>query len=220
MRDLLHLPSGCDAVGELVLEAHDVFAVEKGERGEVKEVCHEIATGDSPPIRQQVRRVPFALRKRVNELVSGGVVRESSSPWASPVALVRKKNGELRFCVDYRRLNAVTRKDVFPLPCIDDLLDQLKGKRIFSTLDAKSGYWQILMGPSSREKTAFITHSGLYEFNVMPFGLCNAPATFQRLVQHVLMGLESFCSVYIDDILVFSANPEEHDEHFVKFLEG
>ena len=217
LRDLLHLPSGCDAVGKLVLEAHDVCAVEKGERGEVKEVCHEIAAGDNPPIRQQVRRVPFALRKRVNELVgemlSGGVVRESSSPWASPVVLVRKKNGELRFCVDYRRLNAVTRKDVFPLPRFDDLLDQLKGKRIFSTLDAKSGYWQILMGPSSREKTAFIMHSGLYEFNVMPFGLCNAPATFQRLVQRVLMGLESFCSVYIDDILVFSANPEEHVEH-------
>ena len=128
LRDLLHLPSGCDAVDELVLEAHDVFAVEKGERGEVKEVCHEIAAGDSPPIRQQVRRVPFALRKRVNELVgemlSGGIVRESSSPWAIPVVLVRKKNGELRFCVDYRRLNAVTRKDVFPLPRIDDLLDQ------------------------------------------------------------------------------------------------
>ena len=92
-------------------------------------------------------------------------------------------------------------KDVFPLPRIDDLLDQFKGKRIFSTLDAKSGYyWQILMGPLSQEKTAFIMHSGLYEFNVMPFGLCNAPATFQCLVQHVLMGLESFCSIYIDGI--------------------
>ena len=104
-------------------------------------------------------------------MLSDSVVRELSSPWASTVVLVRKKNEELHFCVDYRQLNAVTHKDVFPLPCIDDLLDQLK--RIFSTLDAKSG-WQILMGPTSREKMAFIKHSGLYEFNVMPLGLCNA----------------------------------------------
>ena len=141
------------------------------------------------------------IHKMVGDMLEAGVVQESSSPWASPIVLVKKKDGSQRFCVDYRRLNAITRKDVFPLPRIDDLLDQLKGKSVFSTLDAKTGYWQIRMEESSREKTAFVTSNGLYEFRVMPFGLCNAPATFQR----VLAGLCEFCSVYIDDILVFRA---------------
>ena len=180
-------------------------------------VEHQIETGDSPPIKQPSRRVPFAVRgeitKMVGEMLESGVVQESSSPWASPIVLVKKKDGSLRFCVDYRRLNAVTRKDVFPLPRIDDLLDQLKGKSIFSTLDAKTGYWQIRMGKSSQEKTAFVTSDGLYEFRVMPFGLCNTPATFQRVMQKVLASLGDFCSVYIDDILVFSSSVEEHLEH-------
>ena len=216
LSEMLELGNECAAVRELVLESHDVFAIEEGERGLVKDVKHEVDTGDSPPIRQPARRIPFALRKvagLVEEMLSGGVVRESASPWASPVVLVRKKSGDIRFCVDYRRLNAVTRKDVFPMPRIDDLLDQLNGKRVFSTLDAKSGYWQIPMDPKSIEKTAFATHQGLFEFTVMPFGLCNALATFQRLVQRVLVGLETFCSVYIDDIIVFSESEGGHVDH-------
>ena len=106
----------------------------------------------------------------------------------------------------------MTRKDFYPLPRIDDLLDQLSGKKVFSTLDAKTGYWQIWMEEFSREKTAFVTMNGLYEFRVMPFGLCNAPATFQRLVQKVLGGLD-FCNVYIDDTIVFSDSVEEHIKH-------
>ena len=116
-------------------------------------------------------------------------------------------------------MNAVTQKDVYPLPCIDDLLDQLDGRKVFSTLDVRSGYWQIRMHKSSQEKTAFATNTGLYEFRVMPFGLCNAPATFQRLMQKVLAGLggsEPFCSVYIDDILVYSRSVEEHLDHLTQ----
>ena len=190
-------------------------------------VEHVIETGDTPPICQQPRRVSFASRpeiaQMVQEMLEQRVIEESSSPWASPVVLVKKKDGE-RFCVDYQRLNAVTRKDVFPLPRIDDLLDQLKGSAVFSTLDAKSGYWQIRMNANSQEKTAFTTFNGLYEFRVMPFGLCNAPATFQKipkchlifLMQKILTGLrgdQPFCSVYIDDILVFSRTVEEHVDH-------
>lgn len=123
--------------------------------------------------------------------------------------LVRKKDGSLRFCIDYRKLNAVTKADSFPLTRIDDLLDQLANSQYFSTLNLTSGFWQIRVHPESQEKTAFVSHQGLYEFKVMPFGLCNAPAVFQRLMQQVLMGLNppnqpAFVSVYIDDVLVFS----------------
>ena len=178
---------------------------------------HVIDTDGYPPIRQLPHKVPFALRSKISEMVQQmveeGIVEESSSPWASPVVIVKKKDGGLRFCVDYRRLNAVMRKDVFPLPRIDDLLDQLAGKTVFTTLDAKRGYWQIKVNEESRAKTAFVTHEGLYEFRVMPFGLCNAPATFQRVMQRMLSGLDEFCNVYIDDILVFSRNLGEHKKH-------
>ena len=208
---------GLQKLKSLILEWDDVFAVEADERGEVQGLQHEVVTGDAPPIKQLPRRVPFALREELSKLVGDmlvtGVIEESSSPWSSPIVLVRKKDGSLRLCVDYRRLNSVTRKDVFPLPRIDDLLDQFAGKKVFSTLDAKSGYWQIPMSEESRPKTTFATMNGLYEFKVMPFGLCNAPATFQRLMQKVLAGLGDFCGVFIDDIVVFSDSVEEHLEH-------
>ena len=212
-------PESADAkqmIIQAALEFSDVFAVDD-EHGEVKGVEHQIVTGDSQPIRQVPRRVPFALRgeisRMVHEMLDANVIEESASPWASPVVLVRKKDGTLRFCVDYRRLNAVTRKDTFPLPRIDDLLDQLHGKKVFSTLDAKRGYWQIKVHDDSKSKTAFVTFDGLYEFRVMPFGLCNAPSTFQRLMQKILSGMSEFCTAYIDDILVFSDSVEEHIEH-------
>ena len=110
-------------------------------------------------------------------------------PWSSPVVLVTKKDGGTWFCVDYRRLNDVTVKDAYPLPRIDDTLDMLAGKQWFSTLDLASGYWQVSLSQEARVKTAFATHSGLFQFRVMPFGLCNAPATFERLMDRVLQGL-------------------------------
>ena len=139
----------------------------------------------------------------------------SRYPWASPVVLVRKHDGTHRFCVDYRALNSVTKPDRFPLPRIDDLLDQLGESKYFSTIDLASGFWQIRM---AKEKTAFVTHQGLYEFRVMPFGLTNAPAVFQRLMQHVVCPLNpttgrDFVSVYLDDILVFSRTLEDHLMH-------
>ena len=126
------------------------------------------------------------VRQHVEEMLQHGVVRPSTSPWAAPIVLVRKKDGTTRFCVDYRKLNDVTRKDAYPLPRIDDTLDALAGAQVFTTLDLASGYWQVEMDAADREKTAFTTRHGLFEFQVMPFGLCNAPGTFQRLMEFVL----------------------------------
>ena len=122
-----------------------------------------------------------------------------------------KKGGSTRFCVYYRRLNSVTRKDSYPIPRIDDDLDAISGAKYFSTLDLRSGYHQVEIEKTSRHYTAFVTSSGLYEFDVLPFGLCNAPSTFQKLMNHVLQGLDgNICLIYLDDIIIFSSTFEQH----------
>ena len=167
---------------EMLMDHHKAFSLEEDERGETDLIQLEIDTGGAPPKRQRPRRMPFSVREQVSRQVKkmqeDGVIQPSNSPWASPIVLVRKKDGTHRFCIDYRELNAVTRQDTFPLPRVDDLLDQLGDTRFFSTLDLAAGYWQIKFHPDSREKTAFVTHQGLHEFSVMPFGLTNAPAVF------------------------------------------
>ena len=130
------------------------------------------------------------LKGLLQEMLANDVIQPSNSPWASPIVLVTKSDGSMRFCVDYRKLNAATRKDAYPLPRIDDTLDNLRNSKWFSTLDLTSGYWQVEVNPEDRCKTAFCTSEGLFEFQVMPFGLCNAPATFQRLMDLVLSGLQ------------------------------
>ena len=137
-------------------------------------------------------------------MIEDGQIEPSISMWSAPTVLVTKKDGSTRFCVDYRRLNARTKKDAFPLPRIDDSLNSLSGQAWFSTLDLASGYWQVRLSENAKPKTAFATHSGLFHFAVMPFGLCNAPATFELLMSQVMRGLHwKRCLVYIDDILVF-----------------
>ena len=137
-------------------------------------------------------------------MLEEGQIEHSVSAWSAPTVLVTKKDGTTRFCVDYRWLNARTKKDAFPLPRIDDSLNSLSGQAWFSTLDLASGYWQVRLSEEAKPKTAFATHSGLFQFAVMPFGLCNAPATFERLMSQVMRGLHwKRCLVYIDDILVF-----------------
>ena len=182
-----------DQLCSLVLEFADLFALDSSELGRTSVVTHRINTGDHSPMKQPPRRIPFSLREKVceltQEILDHGVIQPSSSPWASPIVLVAKKDGSTQFCVDYRKLNAITKLDVYPLPRIDNSLDLLAETRFFSTLDIASGYWQVGMEEESQEKTAFTTHTGLFEFTVMPFGLCNAPATFQRLMENVLTGL-------------------------------
>ena len=177
-------------------------------------VVHYIDTEDHRPIRIPPRRVDpekrEVIEKEVTKMLAAGVIRNSNSPWSSPVVLVKKPDGSTRFCIDYRKLNAATRKNSYPLPRIDDHLDALRGNSWFCTLDLASGYWQIQMHEADKEKTAFASHMGLYEFNVMPFGLTNAPATFQALMEEVLGDLtRTACLLYLDDIIVYGRTFEE-----------
>ena len=193
-RDLFHL----------LLQFADTFAGPQDIPGRTSRLKHSINTGDTHPIRQPVRRIPPARRSEVTKLLADmmekDIIKPSSSPWASPIVLVKKKDGSTRFCVDYRQLNKVTCKDAYPLPRMDETLDTLQGSKWFSTLDLASGYWQVELNENSQDRTVFCTPNGLFEFKVLPFGLCNAPATFQRLMDLVLSGLQwSACPVYLDD---------------------
>ena len=214
----------CQQVLSFLEGFHDVFSLAEGERGETNLVEMEIDTGDSVPKKQAARQMLFAvwhdMALHLQKMLEQNVIRPSNSPWASPVV---RKNGSLRFCVDYRSLNSVTKPDRFPLPRIDDMLDQLGEMKYFSTLDLASGYWQVRMSRMSREKTAVVTQHGLFEFRVMPFGLMNAPAVFQCLMQQVIGILNplegpSFVSVYIDDLLVYSKTLEEHLQHLSRVM--
>ena len=222
-----HLWQAVSDVGELLsnkeqeqlysvlLEYADLFAEKPDDFGRTNKIKHAINTGDAAPVRQQVRRIPPVrreeARKLLSEMLKKDVIKPSSSPWASPIVLVQKKDGSVRFCVDYRKVNTLTRKDAYPLPRVDDTLDTLSGSKWFSTLDLISGYWQVEMDDKDREKTAFCTLDGLFEFKVMPFGLCNAPATFQRLMDMVLAGLQwTNCLVYLDDVIVVGRTFHEH----------
>ena len=181
-----------------------------------------IDTGDHPPTSKPAYRLSpkekEEVQRQVKELLGSGLIRPSQSPFGAPVLFVQKKDGTLRMCIDYRVLNAITVKDKFPLPRIDDLFDKLNGARHFSSLDLRSGYHQIRIAERDVQKTAFRTHEGLYEFMVLPFGLTNAPAAFQREMRAIFNHLP-FVAVYLDDILVFSRTEADHASHLEKVLE-
>lgn len=204
-------------VRALLSKYSSVFSAHDADLGCTTLIEHKIPLTDEVPVKQRYRRIPpseyEAVKAHINQLLEAQVIRESSSPYASPIVLVKKKDGSLRMCVDYRQLNSKTRKDSFPLPRIEESLDALSGARWFTTMDLASGYNQVPVAEKDRMKTAFCTPFGLYEWNRMAFGLCNAPSTFQRLMER-MFGSQHFQSLllYLDDVIVFSSTVIQHLE--------
>jgi hypothetical protein len=212
-----------NAIGKLLSKYSNVVSQSSSDLGRTQVTKHRVDTGDHLPLRSAPYHAPQITRERietcVDEMLAKDIIEESHSPWASPVVLVKKKDGTFRFCVDFRKLNRITRRDAYPLPRIDDVVDMLEGSCYFSTIDTIAGYWQVEMDEQDKEKTAFVTQRGLYQFKVMPFGLSNAPGTFQRLMDKVLKGLNwKQCVVYLDDIVIFSKSFEEHLERLEAVL--
>jgi hypothetical protein len=177
-------PEQQEAFDKLINKYQDIFAEGIDQLGRTNITKHKIEIEDNTkPIKQQYYRTnPITskfIKEKVDRLLEQGLIKPSQGAWASPVVMVKKKDGKLRFCIDYRKLNSVTKKDAYPIPRIDDMLSKLGGAEWFTTLDLASGYWQVEMDPESQDKTAFTTEFGIYEFTIMPFGLTNAPATFQ-----------------------------------------
>jgi transposase InsO family protein len=222
---LVHTNASDPRVQPLLKEFQDVFPDELPAELPPKRIFdHRITLepGNTPPWRPIYRMSPLELdvmRKELDQLLKNGSIEPSVSPFGAPVLFVKKKDGSLRMCIDYRALNKITIKNRFPIPLIDDLVDQLHGAKIFTKIDLRSGYNQVRIHPDDIEKTAFRTRYGHYQFKVMPFGLTNAPATFQGLVQDILRPyLDKFVIVYIDDILIYSKGEEEHTRHVRQVL--
>ena len=209
--------TGNKAFDELMRRNAVVFSAKGETNGTCTLTALTIKT-NSAPINQKTYRTP--LNKRlvvevaIDEMLAEDVIEPSCSPWASPITLVPKSDNSIHFCVDYRRLNSGTEKYTYPLPLIQDIFDQIGGSVIFSTLDLKAGYWQLPVAKEDIHKTAFRCHKELFQFRVMPFGLCNAPAVYQRTTDHLLSGLIGVCvQVYLDDIIVCSRTASDHEYH-------
>ena len=187
-------PEQMEKFRQLLVDFRDVFSTKDEPLGQTAVVEHDIKTSGTP-IKSRYRRIPTGLKEEAvreeQRMKDLNVIEPSESPWAAPVVLVRKRDGTLRYCIDYRKLNQVTQKDSYPLPNIQDCLDSLDGAKFFSTMDLSSGYWQVKMSEDAKDKTSFYgAGGGLWRFTVMPFGLCNAPATFERLMERILGQLQ------------------------------
>ena len=206
-------------------EFRDVFADLPAGLPPEREVDHriELTSGSAPASRPMGRMSPKELdelKKQLQELTEMGFIQPSKSPFGAPVLFVKKKDGTMRMCVDYRALNSITIKNRYPLPRIDELFDRLQGAKVFSKIDLRSGYHQIRIHPDDVPKTAFRTRYGHFEFLVLPFGLTNAPATFMHLMHQIFRPfLDSFVLVFLDDILIFSRTAAEHEQHVKQVLE-
>ena len=204
----------------LLKEYHNIFSPEKHDTGHTKAAKHKIVLKDPDtlPFKERFCRIPppqlDEVHAHLKMMLDAGVIRPSNSPWCNAVVLVRKKDGSLRFCIDFRRLNSLTVKDSHPLPCICETLESLAGVAHYTTIDMNSGFWQVPMDDESKQYTAFTLGSmGLYECESMPFGLCNTPPTFQRLMLNCLGELNlTYCLIYLNDVIIFSRTEEEHLE--------
>ena len=210
-------------LAEVLLKNYDDFAKNKLDLGSYSVISHKIYTTGAKPIGQQLRRTTQGFEgeeeKYLQDQIANGVVVPSKSSWASPVWLVRKKDMSVRWCIDYRRLNDSTIKDAYPLPKISICLDCLAEASVFSVMDLQSGYWQLKVAPEDRHKTAFITKYGLFEYTKMPFGLCNAPSTFQRCMELIFRGMQwKTLLIYLDDIILYSSNLDDHFEKLDEVL--
>ena len=195
----------------------NLFARNLSELTRTNLITHKINTISDEPVRKAPYRASIkekvAMESQINEMLSAGIIRESDSPYSAPVVMVKKPNGTLRTCIDYRGLNELTRKDSYPMQRIDDLMNALNGARLFSSLDMASGYYQIPVAPEDIHKTAFICHLGLFEFEVAPFGLATIPETYQRMIDKLIAGMRyKMCIGYLDDILLWSTNFDQHLE--------
>lgn len=213
-----------DRLRQKLSQRSKVFSLTEWDVGLARDVEHTIRLSDSRPFRQRSRRLTPAdiddVRKHLQELLCAGIIKESRSPYASPIVIVRKKNGTIRMCIDYRLLNSRTVPDQYTTPCIDDALDSLSGSRWFSVLDLRSGYYQIAMAEEDKEKTAFICPLGFFQFERMPQGITGAPATFQRLMEKTVGDMNLLqVLVYLDDLIVFGKTLEEHEERLLKVLD-
>ena len=209
--------SGITSIDEVISKLSKIFSHKESKLTPCLVQPIKIIT-EGPPICQRAYRAPLMKRneisKAVDDMLAQGIIQPSCSPWASPVTLVPKPDGSIRFCVDYRKLNQVSKKDRYPVPLASDCFDLMQGTSVFSTIDLRSGFHQVTVDPADREKTAFICHRGLFEFVRMPFGLANGPSHFQRAMDYVFRDLLGKCvMVYIDDIVIFSKNLDEHIEH-------
>ena len=202
-------------IAQTLIKFQDSFSKHEFDLGLTNLVEHSIDVGSHPPIKQAPRRVPVAFASEeenvIKQMEAQGIIRKSTSPWASPICLVRKKSGKIRPCVDYQRLNEITKKDAFPLPRISDCLDAVAGAKFLSSFDLTSGFHQVPIKSSDVPKTAFCTKYGLYEYLTMPMGMSNSPAVFQRLMEIALVSLQwHICLIYLDDVLVFGSTFDEH----------
>ena len=212
-------PENVMAAGELVLAYHDVFALESNELGCTSAIEYEICIKNDEPFKEQFWHIPLPLLEEVHtslrDMLEAGVIHPSQSSWCNAVVLVWKKDSTLCFCVDFRHLNVHMKKDLYPLPHIQEALESMAGSAHFSSMDFKLGFWKIKMALGLQQYMAFtVGNLGFYEFTHMPFGLCNAPAMFQCLMQNTLGELNlKYCVIYLDDVIVFGRMEEEHLEH-------
>ena len=194
-----------------------MFAEKDNELDKTQTVKMKTDTGDYKPIKLKPYRTPFPKRpiadKAIDDTLPANVIQPSRSLWSFPIVIVDKKDDSKTFCTDFRKLNLISEKSSWPLPVIDDTLAALGKAEFFTTLDLKIGYWQIPIDENDKEKTTFTCHRGLYEYNVMSFGLANAPGIFQELMSIVLQDLSNFAMAYLDDIIIFSSSVKKHKRH-------